>query len=263
MAVDKILQPASLLFAAAVRSPNQCKMSGSSCGHLLPLNITELQVAGFAHVTSIKPCPRIASGEGSVVTARFITREVNSIVRAEIEGPDGKIEVIEGTPIHPIWSVDRDDWVPLGNLVEGETLHSSRGIAKVSSLSLVTCSLPVYNIEVYGEHVYQIGMHQLMVHNAQGPVCGHTYFAQVGQLMHKRYMDEIADQVTKIKEFHLPSGRRIDFIDIENGFVYELKPNNVRAIAKGMSQLRQYIDELGRMPEFSHITNWKGILDVY
>ncbi|XZE34656.1 polymorphic toxin-type HINT domain-containing protein [Pirellulaceae bacterium SH501] len=140
-------------------------MSGSSCGHLLPLNITELQVAGFAHVTSIKPCPRIASGEGSVVTARFITREVNSIVRAEIIGPDGKIEVIEGTPIHPIWSVDRNDWVPLGELAEGETLQASGGIAKVSSLSLATCALPVYNIEVHGEHVYQAGGLALLVHN--------------------------------------------------------------------------------------------------
>lgn len=153
--------------------------------------------------------------------------------------------------------------MPLGELAEGETLQVLDGLAVVLSITLSRVSQPVYNVEVHGEHVYQVGEMGVVVHNAQGPVCGHTYFAQVGQLMHKRYMDEIADQVTKIKEFHLPSGRRIDFIDIENGFVYELKPNNVRAIAKGMSQLRQYIDELGRMPEFSHITNWKGILDVY
>lgn len=166
MAVDKILQPASLLFAAAVRSPNQCKMSGSSCGHLLPLNITELQVAGFAHVTSIKPCPRIASGEGSVVTARFITREVNSIVRAEILGPDGKIEVIEGTPIHPIWSVDRDDWVELGELQQGEQLLGQAGPAIVLSVTILNHPTAVYNIEVHGEHVYQVGELSVLVHNA-------------------------------------------------------------------------------------------------
>ncbi|MCU0721098.1 MAG: polymorphic toxin-type HINT domain-containing protein [Pirellula sp.] len=85
--------------------------------------------------------------------------------RAEIVGSDGKIEVIEGTPIHPIWSVDRNDWVPLSNLVEGETLHSSRGIATILSLALVTCSLPVYNIEVNGEHVYQVGEMGVLVHN--------------------------------------------------------------------------------------------------
>jgi hypothetical protein len=61
--------------------------------------------------------------------------------------------------------------VPLGDVAEGETLQASGGIAKVSSLSLVTCSLPVYNIEIHGEHVYQIGMHQLMVHNASPARC--------------------------------------------------------------------------------------------
>jgi hypothetical protein len=135
-------------------------------GKLLPMNIEELQVHGSAIVTSIDECPEIAGGEGRVVTATFKTREVNTIVRAEIIGPDGTIEKIEGTPIHPIWSVDRNDWVPLGELIEGETLQASNGIATVLSLALVTCSVPVYNIEVHGEHVYQVGELGLLVHNA-------------------------------------------------------------------------------------------------
>ncbi len=53
-----------------------------------------------------------------------------------------------------------------GNLVEGESLHLSRGIATILSLALVTCSLPVYNIEVHGEHVYQVGEMGVLVHNA-------------------------------------------------------------------------------------------------
>ncbi|XZE18362.1 hypothetical protein SH449x_003652 [Pirellulaceae bacterium SH449] len=134
-------------------------------GKRLPMNIVELQVHGAAIVTAVDDCPEIASGEGSVVTARFTTREVNTIARAEIIGPDGTIELIEGTPIHPIWSVDRNDWVPLGELTEGETLQAAGGIATVLSLALVTCSLPVYNIEVHGEHVYEVGELGLLVHN--------------------------------------------------------------------------------------------------
>ncbi|MFN7843074.1 MAG: polymorphic toxin-type HINT domain-containing protein [Pirellula sp.] len=134
-------------------------------GKLLPMNIEELQVEGFALVTSIDDCPEIAGGEGSIVTATFNTREVNTIARAEIIGPDGTIETIKGTPIHPIWSVDRNDWVPLGELTEGETLQAADGIATVLSLALVTSSLPVYNIEVHGEHVYQVGELGLLVHN--------------------------------------------------------------------------------------------------
>ena len=134
-------------------------------GKHLPMNIEELQVHGSALVTSMDDCPEIAGGEGSVVTATFKTREVHSIVRAEIIGPDGEIETTEGTPIHPIWSIDRNDWVPLGELTEGETLRASDGVATILSLALVTCSLPVYNIEVHGEHVYEIGVLGLLVHN--------------------------------------------------------------------------------------------------
>jgi hypothetical protein len=150
-------------------------------GKLLPMNIEELQVHGSAIVTSIDECPEIAGGEGSVVTATFKTREVNTVVHAEIIGPDGTIELIEGTPIHPIWSVDRNDWVPLGELTEGETLHASGGIATVLSLAPVTCSLPVYNIEVHGEHVYQVGELGLLVHNTYptDPIRGLT-----GQIHH-------------------------------------------------------------------------------
>jgi hypothetical protein len=230
---------------------------------MLPFNLPELEVSGLALVTAIDDCPPIAGGEGSVVTARFVTREVHVVASVDVLGADGTVETITGTTIHPVWSVDRQEWVPLAELADGERLQGLDGLAVVLSVTLSRFSQPVYNIEVHGEHVYQVGELGLVVHNPGGLVCGNSYFAQFGKLKHKRYMSEVADQVTKIKEFVLPSGRRVDFIDIANGFVYELKPNNSRAIAKGMSQLRGYIDELKHMPEFSHITNWKGILDVY
>jgi hypothetical protein len=42
---------------------------------MLPLNLPELEASGLALVTAIDDCPPIADGEGSVVTARFVTRE--------------------------------------------------------------------------------------------------------------------------------------------------------------------------------------------
>jgi hypothetical protein len=90
---------------------------------------------------------------------------VHVVASVDIQGPDGSIETITGTPIHPIWSVARQEWVPLGELFEGETLQAANGIATVLSLALVNRSLPVYNIEVHGEHVYQVGELGLLVHN--------------------------------------------------------------------------------------------------
>jgi hypothetical protein len=40
---------------------------------MLPFNLPELEVSGLALVTAIDDCPPIADGEGSVVTARFVT----------------------------------------------------------------------------------------------------------------------------------------------------------------------------------------------
>lgn len=176
---------------------------GIEAGEFLPINIEELRVKGTALVTAIDDCPEIAEGEGSVVTARFCTREVHTIAQVEILGPDGQIETISGTPIHPVWSEDRQDCVPLGELEQGERLRSSaespdsgfpssftsHPSSLVRSVTLINQSVPVYNIEVHGEHVYQVGELAILVHNAPlacvaigqaGEIAGGTTGARIG-----------------------------------------------------------------------------------
>jgi hypothetical protein len=133
---------------------------------MLPFNLPELEVSGLALVTSIDDCPPIASGEGSVVTARFVTREVHVVASVDVLGADGSVETITGTTIHPVWSVDRQEWVPLSELSEDETLQGLDGLVVVLSVTLSRVTQPVYNIEVHGEHVYQVGELGLVVHNA-------------------------------------------------------------------------------------------------
>jgi hypothetical protein len=131
---------------------------------MLPLNLPELEVSGLALVTAIDDCPPIADGEGSVVTARFVTREVHVVASVDVLGADGTVETITGTTIHPVWSVDRQEWVPLAELAQGERLQGLDGLAVVLGVSLARVSQPVYNIEVHGEHVYQVGELGLVVH---------------------------------------------------------------------------------------------------
>jgi hypothetical protein len=64
-------------------------------------------------------------------------------------------------------SVDRQSWVPLAELAEGETLQGLDGLATVLSVNLSRVTQPVYNIEVHGEHVYQVGKLGLVVHNTR------------------------------------------------------------------------------------------------
>jgi hypothetical protein len=59
--------------AQIIRPRSWILRNGVCAGRMLPFNLPELEVSGLALVTCIDDCPPIADGEGSVVTARFVT----------------------------------------------------------------------------------------------------------------------------------------------------------------------------------------------
>ena len=80
--------------------------------------------------------------------------------------------------------------------------------------------------------------------------------------MHTKYRaDQVLEDVRE-KEYLLPSRRRIDFIDFENHIIYELKPNNPRAIKQGYKQLDMYLQEIMSMSKYSKY-DWKTVLETY
>ena len=62
--------------------------------------------------------------------------------------------------------------------------------------------------------------------------------------LHTHTEYSLLDGSNKIKEYVLPSGKRVDFINFENKIVYELKPNNPNQIRKGTKQLAGYLEEI-------------------
>lgn len=80
--------------------------------------------------------------------------------------------------------------------------------------------------------------------------------------MHKAYKAGLDDGINTIKEFRLPSGKRIDFLDIPNRTIYKLNPYNPRAMKAGQKQLDMYMKELQTIPEYKGF-NWNSILDTY
>jgi hypothetical protein len=181
---------------------------------MLPFNLPELEVSGLALVTAIDDCPPIADGEGSVVTARFVTREVHVVASVDVLGADGSVETITGTTIHPVWSVDRQEWVPLAELAQGERLYcdtesfglgfpsslSPKASGLVLSVSLSRVSQPVYNIEVHGEHVYQVGELGVVVHNACEGV--YEFVTTAGEI----YIGQSKNIARRLKQ-HIKSGK--------------------------------------------------------
>jgi hypothetical protein len=82
----------------------------------------------------------------------------------------------------------------------------------------------------------------------------------IGIDMHKLYKADIADGITKFKEFVLPGRRKIDFLDFDTKTIYELKPNNVRAIKAGLRQLERYKKEIEKL--YPNI-KWKTKIETY
>ena len=83
------------------------------------------------------------------------------------------------TDNHLFWSADRQRFVPIGELEIGERVVTYHGEFKriASKLPRPGPVSEVYNLEVYGEHVYFIGHDALLAHNAYS-----DFRASVGKL---------------------------------------------------------------------------------
>ena len=137
---------------------------GIEAGKSMQLHVPELGIARPAEIVSVGPCPAIAEGEGRVVTARFVTRDPGNVVRVSLANGGA----IRATDVHPVWSVDREDWVPAGELATGERLDTLAGPVAVVGVERIGHHPTVYNLEVHGEHVYRVTEDGVLVHNA-GP----------------------------------------------------------------------------------------------
>lgn len=77
--------------------------------------------------------------------------------------------------------------------------------------------------------------------------------------MHKEYKLNLVDGKKTFKEYRLPSGKRIDYIDFRTKTIYELKPYNPTQIKLGTKQLQNYLEEV----ESFAGKGWKNVLDTY
>ena len=82
---------------------------------------------------------------------------------------------------------------------------------------------------------------------------------ELGNKVHKEYKAGDVNNVTRFKEYVLPSGKRVDYIDFETKTVYELKPHNPNQIRNGKKQLQKYLEEI----ESVFGKGWTSVLDTY
>jgi len=129
------------------------------------LDLPEMGAQGFATVTEILPCPEIevdTDKHRNVITGRFIHHSSGNLINLLVEG---ETEPTGVTDNHPYWSVDRQKFIEVGHLQNGEHVQTVNGLAKVASITPHHSNETVYNLEIQGEHVYRVGSLGTLVHN--------------------------------------------------------------------------------------------------
>ena len=84
----------------------------------------------------------------------------------EVGFGDG-VAPLRGTGSHPLYSLDRDDWVRVRDLQIGERLQTAEGAVSVEALEKVRGLHRVYNLEVEGDHEYLVCVQQRLAYPAE------------------------------------------------------------------------------------------------
>lgn len=229
-------------------------------GKLLNLSFPEIEALGQGIVTSISPCPEIQQGAGSCVTGRFKTRQVSHLLEVTLETS----EKLWGTPNHRIWSTSVGDWQRLDELVVGSLVKGSCGDYRIESISHVNRPQSVFNLEIDGEHVYQVTKNCLIVHN-NNQLC-----EELAQLLARQRNGEVVDvdRIAALRRLTAPRVRSVDDL-LVNGAVPanrggafsrwfdNLTPDELDSLWRsdrqiGSSSIRELIEDRTRSPGRLH-----------
>ena len=141
----------------------------ANVGGRIYLSMPEMGIEGYGEVISIGNSPEIASGPGCVVTGRFrhVSDDVLSVRLSD------QSAVLGVTAQHPVYSLDRGDFVAAGELSAGERLATLAGPTAVLGIQPQHTAgqhtpQTVYNLEVQGQHVFRVTSNGLLVHNSYG-----------------------------------------------------------------------------------------------
>ena len=130
-------------------------------GSSIRIALPELNIDDLAQVEQIQRGIKVSNGSGRLVVATA-SRLSNDVY--ELSFVEGR-EPLRGTGTHPLYSVDRDDWVRIRDLQVGERLQTAEGAVTIEVLEKVRGVHRVYNLEVEGDHEYLVGKAGVRAHN--------------------------------------------------------------------------------------------------
>lgn len=135
-------------------------------GGTFSLDLPEMGAVGDAFVDAVLPCPPIDEGTGNIITGTFAHEADPETVILSVTFANGAY--IKGvTENHPFYSVDRRDYVPIGDMHDGDFVKVNDGVTKITKIEsrFARPGEMLYNLETHNEHVYQVTTAGILVHN--------------------------------------------------------------------------------------------------
>jgi len=160
----------------------------------MKLAIPELGVDGLVDVISIEPCPPITAGEGRIVISTFTHVAPETICMYL----DGLPEPIRCTPNHITWSVVDRDFVEAHKLQPGKFVLCDDGVREVVRVEKIAEPIRVYNLEVQGQHVYQVSSLGMLVHNVSPSGFGANALDDVGNAVYRANRQRLSASIDRL-----------------------------------------------------------------
>ena len=154
------------LFINLLRSLDWIEAFAVERGETFFLDLPEMGAIGDAHVEAILPCPPIADGPGNVVTGTFAHEaDLGTRILSVTFANGAHIKGV--TDNHPFFSVDANDFLPVGQMREGDYVEVIDGVTRITKIDsrFARPGEMLYNLEIHNQHVYQATTAGILVHN--------------------------------------------------------------------------------------------------
>jgi RHS repeat-associated protein len=111
--------PGDVVQVSLLRSGEWLRENHVEAGKRVFVALAEMGLAGDAHISSVSEVVRVQPGRGCLVTGTY-SRTSAGLRDLRFSGG----EAVRATAKHPFWSLDRNDWVPAGELRIGERVKT-------------------------------------------------------------------------------------------------------------------------------------------
>ena len=148
-------------------------MQAEQIGNKVYLDMPEMGIRGYAEVKNIRVNQldtrfwnenRDGDYVSRPITGKF-EHESNDVYYLHFGDNPYPLGV---TGSHPIWSIDRNDWVEASELRIGEKVKTHDGLTVLHSRIKSAERQKVYNLEVYKDHNFLVSTDKILVHNSCG-----------------------------------------------------------------------------------------------